>query len=190
MRIPFPLPAFILLLPGSLHAQAKPAGQTTEATAEFIKAAEAGAPDRISAQATIARMEPSGKTSVVRQGSNGFTCSLFPDESHAPVCSDQKGWQWFVAAMSNQPQPPASGGIAYMAKGGEHYEMPDGRIVMKAAAGTKSVKEPPHWMVLTPLDSATTGIPTHPNAGGSYIMLAGTPYAHLMIYQDPKMLKP
>jgi hypothetical protein len=190
MKVSLALPAFILLLPGALYAQAQPAGQTNEATAEFIKAAEAGAPERISAQATIARMEPSGKATVVRQGSNGFTCSLFPDESHAPVCGDQKGWQWFVAAMSNQPKPPAAGGIAYMAKGGDHYEMPDGRIVMKPAAGTKTVKEPPHWMLLTPLDSATTGIPTHPNAGGSYIMFAGTPYAHLMIYQDPKMLKP
>jgi hypothetical protein len=190
MRFPLPPSAFILLLPGALCAQAQPAAQTSEATAEFVKAAEAGAPERISAQATVARMEPSGKATIVRQGSNGFTCSLFPDESHAPVCGDQKGWQWFVAAMSNQPKPPAACGIAYMAKGGEHYETSDGRIVMKPAAGTKTVKEPPHWMLLTPLDSAATGIPTHPNAGGSYIMFAGTPYAHLMIYQDPKMLKP
>lgn len=28
-----------------------------------------------------------------------------------------------------------------------------------------------------------------PDAGGSYIMFAGTPYAHLMICQDPKMLE-
>jgi hypothetical protein len=43
---------------------------------------------------------------------------------------------------------------------------------------------------LRPLDSATAGIPTHPNAGESYTMFTGTPHAHLMIYQDPKMLKP
>ena len=45
-----------------------------------------------------------------------------------------------------------------------------------------------HWL-LTPLDSATAGIPTHPNAGGSCIMFVGAPYAHLTLYQDPKMLK-
>jgi hypothetical protein len=96
-------------------------------------------------------MELKGKVSIVRQGSNGFTCSLM--------------------------------------KGGLHYETPDGKVVMNSGSNTKSVKEPPHWMLLTPLDSATSGIPTRPNSGGSYIMFAGTPYAHLMIYQDPNMLK-
>jgi hypothetical protein len=105
------------------------------------------------------------------------------------VCADPNGWRWFVAAMSDQPKPPASGGIAYMAKGGLHYEKPDGQIVMKPGSDTKSVKEPPHWMLLTPLDPSATGLPSKPNAGGTYIMFAGTPYAHLMIYQDPKMLK-
>jgi hypothetical protein len=44
--------------------------------------------------------------------------------------------------------------------------------VMKPAAGTKTVEEPPPRMLLTPLDSASTGIPAHPN-----------------LPQDPKMLK-
>src|SRR5207342_2845481 len=124
MRVPLDRSVLVLLLlPAVLHAQANPPGQTKETEAEFIKAAQAGAPDRISAQATIARMEPKGQVAIVRQGTNGFTCSLFPDESHAPICADQAGWHWFVAAMSQQPKPPAPGGIAYMAKGGIHYEM-------------------------------------------------------------------
>jgi len=67
-----------------------------------------------------------------------------------------------------------------------------GALVAQAPPGqTKETEaEPPHWMLLTPLDTASTGIPSHPNAGGSYIMFAGPPYAHLMVYQDPKMLKP
>jgi hypothetical protein len=189
MTIQIPLPALVLLLsPGVLGAQA--GGQSKETKEEFIKAAEAGAPDRISAQSAVVRMEPNGKTSMVRPGSNGFTCTLLPDQIHTPLCVDQKGLAWFTAAMAGQPQPPSTGGVGYMAKGSEHYEMSDGRIVMKPAAGAKPVKEPPHWMLLTPLDTATTGIPAHPNPGGSYIMFAGTPYAHLMIHQDPKMLKP
>lgn len=181
----------LLALPlAALQAQTRPAGDNRESEAEFIKAAEEGAPERISAQAAIARLEPSGKTSTVRPGSNGFTCTLMPDESHAPYCGDRRGFQWIVAAMSHKPAPPAGGtGIAYMAKGGLHYETPEGKIVMEPSAQTKSVREPPHWMLLTPLDAAATGIPTRPNAGGTYIMFAGTPYAHLMIYQDPKMLK-
>ena len=190
MTSQFPLPALVLLLiPGALAAQAA-GGQSKETEAEFIKAAEAGAPDRISAQAAVVRMEPSGKTSMVRPGSNGFTCTLLPDAINTPLCADQKGLAWFTAALSNQPKPPTTGGVGYMARGSEHYEMADGHIVMKPATGAKTVKEPPHWMLLTPLDTASTGIPAHPNPGGSYIMFAGTPYAHLMIHQDPKMLKP
>jgi hypothetical protein len=113
-----------------------------------------------------------------------------PDGSNAPVCADEAGFAWLVAAISKQPKPPTSApGIAYMAKGGLHFETPEGKIVMERGPDTKEVREPPHWMLLTPLDPAKTGIPSRPNAGGSYIMFAGTPYAHLMIYQDPKMLK-
>ena len=39
-----------------------------------------------------------------------------------------------------------------------------------------------------PFDSAATGLPTRENGTGSYIMFAGTPWAHLMIYQNPNRL--
>jgi hypothetical protein len=181
--------ALLLLAPSALLCQTKPAGQTKEAEAEFIKSAEAGAPARISEKAAVARIEPKGQVTMIRPGSNGFTCALFPDETHAPICADRSGFRWFVAAMSQQPKPPTTGGVAYMAKGGVHYETPDGKSVMMPTGSTKEVREPPHWMLLTPMDPTATGIPTRPNAGGTYIMFAGTPYAHLMFYQDPKMLK-
>jgi hypothetical protein len=190
MRLTLAVPAAALLLvPTVLPAQVKLATRSKEADAEFIKSAESGAPDRISQKAAIARLEPNGKVVNIRPGSNGFTCTLFPDESNAPFCGDRSAFRWLVAAMSQQPKPPTSGGVAYMAKGGIHYETPQGEIVMSRSASTKEVREPPHWMLLTPLDPATTGIPTRPNPGGTYVMFAGTPYAHLMIYQDPKMLK-
>jgi hypothetical protein len=173
-----------------LQAQSRPAGQNRETEVEFIKAVEEGAPRWISAQAAIARLEPSGATAIVRPGTNGFTCTLMADESHTPACGNALGFKWLVAATAHKPVPPAGGmGVVYMAKGSTHYETPEGEIVMAPSAQTKSVREPPHWMLLTPLDPAATGIPTRPNAGGAYIMFAGTPYAHLMIYQDPKMLR-
>ena len=176
--------ALILLLAtvATLHGQAK--------NEEYIRDAVQGAPERISGQAAVIRIEPGGKTSSLRPGSNGFTCALFPDASLAPVCADGPGWAWLTAALSNKPKPPNTRpGIAYMAKGGIHYEMPDGKIVMAASAQTKEVKEPPHWMILWPFDPAKSGLPTRPNAGGAYVMFEGTPYAHLMIYQDPRMLE-
>jgi hypothetical protein len=134
-------------------------------------------------------MEPNGKVTQVRPGTNGFTCTILPDGSNAPFCGDKNAFPWIVAAMSKQAKPPSSQpGVAYMAKGGVHYETPEGLIVMAPGPKTKEVKEPPHWMLTMPLDSAKTGIPTKPNPGGTYIMFAGTPYAHLMIYQDPKMM--
>jgi hypothetical protein len=185
MKHPFILPALVLfLLPtGAGLAQNK-------ADQEFIQDAEAAAPQRIASAAAVARLEPGGKVVPVKQGSNGFTCTIMPDGSDAPYCGDKEGFAWMVAAMSRQPKPPnTSPGIGYMAKGGLHYETSKGEIVMEHSAGTKEVKEPPHWMLLWPLDPVSTGIPTRPNAGGSYIMFPGTPYAHLMVYQDPKMLK-
>jgi hypothetical protein len=182
--------AVLLLLPfATLLGQAKPADHNSAGDAEFIKEAESGAAPSISEKAAIARLEPHGKVTAVRPGSNGFTCTLFPDESKAPFCGDRSAFNWLVEATSGKPKPSTTGGVAYMAKGGLHYETPDGKIVMQPTSTTKKVKEPAHWMLLTPLDPAATGIPTRPNAGGAYLMFAGTPYAHLMIYQDPKMLK-
>lgn len=181
--------ALFLLPSAALYAQERPAGQKPQ-DAEFIRAAEEGAPDRISGQAAVARLEPDGKVTTVREGSNGFTCTILPDGSNAPMCGDRHAFSWIVAAMSNQPKPPTTQpGIAYMAKGGVHHETPEGEIVMRPSASSEEVKEPPHWMLLWPVDSASSGLPTRPNAGGTYIMFAGTPYAHLMIYQDPNQMK-
>ncbi len=157
---------------------------------EYVRAAVQGAPERISDQAAVVRIEPGGKTSTVKQGSNGFTCALLPDSKLSPVCADQQGWGWLTASLTKQPKPPnTQPGIAYMAKGGIHYEMPDGKIVMAASSQTREVEEPPHWMILWPLDPKKTGLPTKPNAGGTYVMFEGTPFAHLMVHQDPKMLE-
>src|SRR5260370_17668834 len=71
-----------------------------------------------------------------------------------------------------------------MGAGGQHFERASGEIKMTADSTTHLVKEPPHWMVMWPVD-ASSGIPTNPVPNGTYIMFAGTPYAHLMLYQDP-----
>lgn len=159
--------------------------------ADFARKAQTGAPPAISANATIAHIDAAGKAvHVIRQGSNGFTCSLLPDGTDAPVCADAPGWQWIVDAFTGQPKPTNTApGIAYMAAGGSHHEMPDAQIVMTPTAHTKVVSEPPHWMLLWPVDPAMSGLPAKATAA-TYIMFAGTPYAHLMIYQDPKTLMP
>ena len=69
------------------------------------------------------------------------------------------------------------------------YETADGKIEMMPSAKTHNVKEPPHWMLMWPLDPAKTGLPTRPNASGAYVMFAGTPYAHVMVYENPARMK-
>jgi hypothetical protein len=62
-------------------------------------------------------------------------------------------------------------------------------IVVMSGDGAKAMKEPPHWTMMWPSGSATTKLPTTPNPSGNYIMFDGTPYVHLMVYQDPRKLK-
>jgi hypothetical protein len=60
---------------------------------------------------------------------------------------------------------------------------------MSEAPGSKAVKEPAHWMVMWPFDSKTSGLPSVETPMGAYVMFDGTPYAHLMVYQDPMKIK-
>jgi hypothetical protein len=167
------------------------AAQATAADTAFIKLAESGGPADISSKAAVDRIDPKAMTvKELRPGTNGFTCSVIPDGTNAPFCGDQNAWTWFRSAFTMQPKPTnAAPGIAYMAKGGIHYETPDGAVVMEKSATTKDVAEPPHWMLMWAFDPAAAGLPDRPNAAGVYVMFAGTPYAHLMVYQDPNKLK-
>ena len=178
-----------LLLPAPSSAQGCRIPAVIDA--QFVQAAQNGAPAAISAKAAIFRIDVATRTTTeLRPGTNGMTCSLIPDESKAPFCADKNAWPWFVAAFTGQPKPPnTEPGVSYMAQGGLHYETATGDIVMEWAPETKSVAEPPHWMLMWPFGAAASGIPTKPNAGGVYVMFAGTPYAHLMVYQNPAVMK-
>jgi len=160
---------------------------------EQIKLAQSAAPASISKDATIMIIGEDGKMVEAKKGTNGFTC--IPDvdgqEVPDPLCADQAGMQWGNDLMSGAPKPTNTvPGVAYMGKGGWHWEK-DGKIIMdKNEKGAKRLKEPPHWMILWAFDSKASGLPSnHHNKFGTYVMWNGTPYAHLMIYQNPKKLK-
>jgi hypothetical protein len=173
-----------------------PAGMSHE---DVIAAASRGAPESISRNAAIAWIDSSGTLHAIRPGTNGFTCVIVrPDPFAGPICGDQNAAAWLLAMLRGAAQPPAMSGpgIAYMAAGGSHYEDAQGNVLMEHdltphAAGSRRVTEQPHWMLLWPLDPAKSGFPTKENGTGSYVMFAGTPWAHLMVYQDPnKMMAP
>jgi hypothetical protein len=74
-------------------------------------------------------------------------------------------------------------GIACMLTGGSDISARDpwARIV----PGQTFVESPPHCMVMWAFDATTTGLRTTPSKTGSWIMFAGTPYAHLIVNQVP-----
>lgn len=155
-----------------------------------IQLAMSAAPQRIAANAAIVAVDAGGTLVTIKEGTNQFTCmSDLPGTPKAdPVCADANAKQFLTSMMKNDSKPANQApGVAYMANGGQHWEK-DGKVLMKEAAGARLVDEPPHWMITWPFDPQMTGLPTQPNEGGVYIMFAGTPYAHLMIYQDPNKL--
>lgn len=156
-----------------------------------IKLALSAAPPQIGNEASVKLAGEDGKLIEVRKGTNGFTCiptvNSRPDPD--PMCFDAAVEQWVDALQADAPKPTnAVPGISYMARGGFHWEK-DGKVLMKQEPGAKLVKEPSHWMLMWPFESKTTGLPTLPNQSGVWIMLDGTPYAHLMVYQDPMKMK-
>lgn len=156
-----------------------------------IALALSAAPAHIAKDAAVMVYGEDGKLKEVKAGTNGFTCipTVMNLPEPDPMCMDAAVRQWMTDLMNNAPKPSNTvPGIAYMARGGSHFEK-SGKVVMNREEGTKVVKEPPHWMIMWPFDGAATKLPTTPNPSGVYIMFEGTPYAHLMVYQDPRKMK-
>ena len=176
----------LVLTPLLGHAQAP-----AMSDAQYIKMAEAGAAPAIGSKAAIARIDAKGNVTVIRPGTNGFTCVVgVPGDAASPFCADKEALTWITSAAAGLPKPTNSApGIAYMAQGGNQLQVPGGESVMAPGPNTHMVKEPPHWMLMWNFDAAATGLPTKENPSGVYIMFAGTPYAHLMIYQNPLTMK-
>ena len=191
------LMACSLLVPAVASAGDRPSHK--KSTVKDVKAmsekdqtalALSAAPARISKDAGVMIYGADGKLTEAKKGTNGFTCipTVMNLPVPDPICMDAASNQWMTDVMNNAPKPSNTvPGIAYMARGGSHFEK-NGKVVM-AGEGAKVVKEPPHWMVMWPFDPNASQLPTVPNPSGVYIMFDGSPYAHLMIYQDPNKMK-
>jgi hypothetical protein len=184
----FSLPALSLAAEGP---KAKGNGITGMSKEAMITLSLSAAPPEISRDATVMIPGEDGKLVEVKKGTNGFTCipTVNNRPEPDPMCMDQAVGQWVNDLMSNAPKPTNTvPGIGYMAKGGWHFEK-DGKILMNEEPGSKAVKEPAHWMVMWPFDSKASGLPSVETPMGAYVMFDGTPYAHLMVYQDPMKIK-
>lgn len=169
---------FIALTAVAVVAVAGTALAAGETKDQKIARALSAGPASVTAHATVADVDAKGKMTVLRKGTNGWTClaghpGVVGDDA---MCADAATMQWADDWAAHKPKPTnAKPGIAYMFAGGTDWSASD----PFATKGT-SIKEPPHWMIMWPV-TASSGLPTTPRDTGSWIMYAGTPYAHLMI---------
>jgi hypothetical protein len=156
------------------------AGDTTQ---EKIARAMSAGPDDISESARIVDKDAQGKTVILRQGSNGFTC--MPDNPNVvgdpPMCADAASMQWAADFSAHKPKPTNSvPGITYMLAGATQRSDSD-----PYDTTSSPISVGPHWMIMWPFDPNTTGLPTTHKPTGAYLMWAGSPYAHVHIMGRP-----
>lgn len=152
-----------------------------------IQNAMSAAPEAIAKDATIMDFVAGGGTSLVRQGSNGWTC--YPTAPSVPYndpkCIDGMAALW-VQALGAQTKPALTSiGVGYMLHGGGTVSALD-PFAPPSLSIEDWVVDPPHVMLFFPpgtLDSAS--LPTSRAGGGPWVMWAGTPYAHIMIPTGP-----
>jgi hypothetical protein len=148
-----------------------------------IARALSAAPDSIKSGAAVVDVDAHGKATVLRSGTNGFTCfpgdpSVIGDDA---MCADQQSMIWINDFVAHKPKPTNTApGIAYMLAGGTDWSASD----PFATKGTP-ITEPPHWMIMWSYDPKTSGLSSKESHTGTWIMYAGTPWAHLMINQKP-----
>jgi hypothetical protein len=146
---------------------------------ELISSLNGAAPQGIVESATILKMDADGKFTVIRQGTNGWTCM---DPGGAPMCADKAGMEWGKAWMDKAPAPQKLGFI-YMLKGDEGTSNTD-PYDHKETADNNWVKTGPHVMIVgSEAKSMLQNYPREakPDPTKPYVMWPGTPYEHLML---------
>jgi hypothetical protein len=149
---------------------------------EIARALSAG-PDNVTKNATVAKPDGRGGLTILRQGTNDFTCMPGDPNGIAmpPMCADQAAMQWNKDFDEHEPKPTISvPGIEYMLAGATQRSDSD-----PFDEASPPIKIGPHWMILWPLDPKTSGLPTTHKPTGAYIMWAGSPWAHVHIMGRP-----
>ena len=149
----------------------------------MIARAMSAGPAQVAAEAKIVHHDGT----VLREGSNGWTCmpSMGPGMDF-PMCNDAT-WMAFMQAFAEKKAPSPTGvGVSYMFAGDVAVNNDD-PFDTTQDPGETWVAEGPHIMVIVP-DAETTlrDMTSDPNAGGPYVMFKNTPYAHIMIPTAPR----
>jgi hypothetical protein len=149
---------------------------------QMARAVAAG-PRHVTDFARIVGADAQGKRMVLREGSNGFTCRPGnPKVVGRPAsCTNEAARQWIADMAAHKAKPTnAEPGIIYMLSGATQRSVSD-----LSDQTSPPITIGPHWMIMWQFDPKTTGLSATRKDTGAYIMLAGTPYAHLHIMGQP-----
>ena len=157
---------------------------TSETSEAKIERAMSAGPPEIARSAKIIDKDPQGRTVVLREGSNGFTC--MPGDANSigdpPMCADGPSMQWAADFAAHKPKPTNTvPGITYMLAGASQRSDSD-----PYDRTSPPINVGPHWMIMWPFDAKATGLPTTHRDTGAYIMWAGSPYAHVHVMGRPE----
>jgi hypothetical protein len=189
-RLPRSVGASLLLLLLSGFSSAAQEGQqaptqsaSEEPVTEKIRQALAAGPASITANATVAEIDPEGGMKVLRKGTNAFTC--MPGDlggvGKPAMCADKVAMQWNSDFEQHKARPSTTvPGIEYMLAGATQRSDSD-----PFDQTSPPIPIGPHWMILWPFDPETSGLPTTHRPAGAYIMWARTPWAHVHIMGTP-----
>ncbi|HVU31549.1 MAG TPA: hypothetical protein VHE36_14215 [Sphingomicrobium sp.] len=151
-----------------------------------VASAESAAPASIARAASIMTIGADGKATILRQGTNGWTC--MPDSPATPgpdpMCADSNAMKWADAWIHHKPPPEGAVGVMYMLEGGTDASNSD-PYATKPTSENDWIKTGPHVMVVGSKE-VLAGYPSgaKPDTSAPYVMWSGTPYAHLMVPID------
>lgn len=175
----------LLAAVGTVVAPLIPSTVSAQSTAARIRSALSAAPASISANATVKDWPgKNGKMAVLREGSNGWVC--LPSEpktkyrKNDAMCLDSSWQEWFASVVENRAPKVKQVGYAYMLSAEEWGSNTDPMGAKEPTSTNQWHHMGPHVMVLYPAASSLAGIPTQPSKTGPYVMMSGTPHAHVM----------
>lgn len=142
-----------------------------------IARALAAGPRTINSDARIIGVDSRGKTIVLREGKNGFTCQPGnPKVVGRPAsCANEAALQWSADLSAGKSNPAnTTAGFVYMLAGATE----------RSEAGA-TVNTGPHWMIMMRFDPKTSGIPEAYSDTGAYLMWSETSIGHMHINGIP-----
>jgi hypothetical protein len=166
--------------PVPAHSSTTDAGDTIQV--RIARALSAGPPEVVKA-ARVVDTDAQGNMTVLREGSNAFTC--MPGNPRVigdpPMCADGASMQWAADFKAHKPRPTNTvPGITYMLAGATQRSDSD-----PFDTTSLPIHVGPHWMIMWPFDPRASGLPVTHRETGAYIMWAGSPYAHVHVMGRP-----